>query len=143
MAPRIVSVLVLSIGILGCGTVTPSQEEPRNVEVDFSMGTQRFADASADTVEVESAHEGQLVVAGAMRLPSPCYSVTAEGSALADTVILTLSVTALPRICPMVETTLPYKATIYSLIEHSYTLRVVYTYPETTRQERLFEFQVP
>ncbi len=73
-----------------------------------------------------------------MRLPNPCYGVSAEASATSDSMVLRLTATAQPGICQQVLTAVPYTATVHGLLAGGYTVRVVYTYPETGWKERVF-----
>lgn len=137
---RIARLLTLSSGLAACSSVSQSEVlGPQEVRVDFSAESAKFSGVMAEVADAEA---GTTAVVGVIRLPDPCYGVTAEAWATVDSVILPLTGTAGPGICQQVLVAVPYTATVFGLSPGSYALRVVYTYPETGWEDRVFQFSV-
>lgn len=95
-----------------------------------------------DSVTVSSTAPGVAVLTGSITTPNPCYEVTAELSRSADRMILTLTATALPRICAQVVAAFQYRARVSHLTAGSYPMRVVHAYPGTGWEGRQYDLLV-
>jgi hypothetical protein len=95
-----------------------------------------------DTAAVAAVEPGAAVLEGVMSAPNPCYelggALSAEGSALT----LTITATAMPRICAQVVTAFRYRARIHPLAPGEYRIRVRCQYPRTGWQEKEYDLQV-
>jgi hypothetical protein len=72
-----------------------------------------------------------------MSTPTPCYRIEAQLSAAGDSLALSVTATALPRICIEVLAAYDYEARIAGLSPGSYEVAVSHSYPNTGWQPRI------
>lgn len=109
--------------MFACGTSSPPQSM-NPVAVELSLDSQQYHAALVDTASIATLESNRLHVTGAMRLPSPCYSLDAQATMSTNKVVLILTATPMDQFCATVETTLPYQATLECEVDESYTLEV-------------------
>lgn len=139
MLLRMVTIAALAGGAT-CGGMSangPAGQPELEFEILGAMQT-----TERDSVTVSSTSPGEAVLTGVITTPSPCYEVTAELSQSADGMVLTLSATALPRICAQVLAAFRYRARLFDLAAGSYPMRVIHAYPGTGWGGRHYDLRV-
>lgn len=134
----LVSSAVAPVDTCRTGLSSGDAGEPR---VEFTVvGTPEAGDDPG--LRVDSVATGEMVLAGAISTPTPCYDIRAEPSRRDGTLTLTLVATAQPRICIQVLAAFAYRARIYGLSAGRYRVEVVVTYPNTGWPPRVEHLEV-
>ena len=103
-------------------------------------GSAQTSNGSAPSLK--SASEKQVVIAGSLSTPNPCYKVEAAMSGGPDRPTLTLTANAQPGFCAQVIGNFDYEATVTGLSSGRHRVRVVYTYPNTGWDDKTHDVNV-
>jgi len=85
---------------------------------------------------VKSASDKQVVIAGSLTTPNPCYKIEAAMSGGNERPTLTLTANAQPGFCAQVIGSFDFEATVTGLSSGSHRVTVVFTYPNTGWDEK-------
>lgn len=127
-------------GALSCGAIS-SGDPAIQPELEFTVLGAAPA-GGPDSAAVARVEAGEATVEGVMSTPNPCYELQAELSADARVLTVTLTATAMPRICAQVIAAFRYRAQIHHLEPGTYRVQLRHRYPSTGWEGKDYEMRL-
>jgi hypothetical protein len=120
--------LTLLLSSATCGGMSAGDQPDQAAELEFEVlgGLQT---AAADSVAVAGTRRGEATLTGVITTPTPCYELTARLAEDGHTLVLHITASPLPRICPQVVASFEYRARLHHLGGGTYAVKVTYSYP--------------